>query len=132
MAVVCRPVCVAIGSVAPQSFALEVSVLYLVMVVIGGLGSVWGAVAGAVVVTVTPVLLQEYTDVLPFLAEPGTGGVTASHAARYLFGLGVIAVVLVRARAFLTRPDRRSYRANPSDPLGPHDADPARQLDRVQ
>ena len=89
---------VAIGSVAPQSFALDVSVLYLVMIVIGGLGSVGGAIAGAAVVTALPVLLQEYAADLPLLAEPGSGGVTASHAARYAFGIAVIAVVLVRAR----------------------------------
>ena len=123
---------VVIGSVAPQSFALEVSVLYLVMVVIGGLGSIGGAVAGAAVVTATPVLLQDYTGVLPFLAEPGSGGVTASHAARYLFGLAVIAVILARSRAFLPRPDRRSDRASPSDPAGPRGAEPVPELDRVQ
>jgi branched-chain amino acid transport system permease protein len=90
---------VAIGSVAPSSFALDVSVLYLVMVVIGGLGSVAGAVAGAFAVTALPVLLQEYAGYLPFLAEPGSGGVTASHAARFAFGVAVIAVVLTRSGA---------------------------------
>jgi branched-chain amino acid transport system permease protein len=67
--------------------------------VIGGLGSVAGAVAGAAAVTALPVLLQEYAGYLPFLAEPGSGGVTASHAARFVFGAAVIAVVLTRSGA---------------------------------
>ncbi|MEU7870392.1 branched-chain amino acid ABC transporter permease [Dactylosporangium sp. NPDC049140] len=106
---------VAIGSIAPQSFALDVSVLYLVMVVIGGLGSIGGAVFGAAVVTALPVLLQEYASDLPFLAQPGSGGITAGHAARYTFGIAVIAVVLVRA----TGTKRLHFRQTP--PRSPHE-----------
>ncbi len=40
-----------IGSVAPESFALDLSVLYLAMIVLGGLGSVGGAALGAVFVS---------------------------------------------------------------------------------
>jgi branched-chain amino acid transport system permease protein len=125
---------VAIGSVAPQSFALDVSVLYLVMIVIGGLGSVGGAVAGAAVVTALPVLLQEYTADLPLLAQPGSGGVTASHAARYVFGIAVIAVVLVRARGRLLRhPTLGSTDEQNQPPAGRgRHGDPRRHPDRVQ
>ena len=87
-------VALSIGSIAPESFALEVSVLYLAMIVLGGLGSVWGAVLGAVFVTALPVVLQHYADVLPLLAQPGQGGVTAAQGARILFGITIVAVVL--------------------------------------
>ena len=76
-----------IGSVAPESFALDLSVLYLAMIVLGGLGSVGGAVIGAVFVSSLPIVFQEYAGALPFISEPGQGGVSAGQAARMLFGL---------------------------------------------
>jgi branched-chain amino acid transport system permease protein len=128
---------VAIGSVAPQSFALDVSVLYLVMAVIGGLGSVGGAIAGAAVVTALPVVLQEYAVDLPFLAEPGSGGITAGHAARYAFGIAVIAVVLIRAtgrrglRIRLTPPRSTDEQNQPPAGRGPR-REPRYRPERVQ
>ena len=54
-----------IGSVAPESFGLELSVLYLAMIVLGGLGSVGGAALGAVFVSALPLVFQRYADALP-------------------------------------------------------------------
>ncbi len=83
-----------IGSVAPESFALDLSVLFLAMIVLGGLGSVTGAVLGAVFVTALPLVFQEYAGSLPFVSEAGQGGVNAGQAARLLYGLAIILVVL--------------------------------------
>jgi len=83
-----------IGSVAPESFALDLSVLYLAMIVLGGLGSVGGAALGALFVSALPLVFQEYAGSLPFVSEPGQGGVSAGQAARLLFGLAIILVVM--------------------------------------
>ncbi len=83
-----------IGSVAPESFALDLSVLYLAMIVLGGLGSVGGAVLGALFVSALPLVFQEYAGALPFVSEPGQGGVSAGQAARLLFGLAIVLVVM--------------------------------------
>jgi branched-chain amino acid transport system permease protein len=45
------------GAVSAESYTLHVAVLYLVMVIAGGLGSTAGAVIGAIFVTVTPPVL---------------------------------------------------------------------------
>ena len=87
-------VALSIGSIAPESFALEVSVLYLAMIVLGGLGSVWGSVLGATFVAALPVVFQRYADILPLLAQPGQPGITAAQGARILFGVAIILVVL--------------------------------------
>ncbi|MBQ0985236.1 branched-chain amino acid ABC transporter permease [Streptomyces sp. F63] len=47
-----------LGYVAPGSFPVLLSITYVVMVVVGGLGTVWGAVAGAVVITLLVQLLN--------------------------------------------------------------------------
>ena len=83
-----------IGSIAPESFGLDLSVLYLAMIVLGGLGSVGGAVVGAVFVSALPLVFQQYAGSLPFVSEPGQGGINAGQAARLLYGLAIVLVVL--------------------------------------
>lgn len=82
------------GRIVPDSFGLALSIDFLVMIVIGGLGSVGGAAAGAVFVTTLPLLLNRYSDVLPFLAEPGSGGLSGAELSRFLYGLAIVAVLL--------------------------------------
>ncbi|MET8155744.1 branched-chain amino acid ABC transporter permease [Sphaerisporangium sp. NPDC005289] len=78
----------------PDYFGVLLSLDYLAMIVIGGLGSVGGAVLGAVFVSVLPQLLTRYSDDLPLIAEPGSGGLSPAEAARILYGAAVVAVVL--------------------------------------
>jgi branched-chain amino acid transport system permease protein len=39
-------------------------------------------------------VLNHYSDVLPFLAQPGEAGVGAAEAARLLYGAAIVAVLL--------------------------------------
>jgi branched-chain amino acid transport system permease protein len=64
------------------------------MIVIGGLGSVAGAVVGGVFVSLLPQVLNRYSDALPLVSAPGTGGIAPGEASRYLYGAAVVAVVL--------------------------------------
>jgi branched-chain amino acid transport system permease protein len=83
-----------IGSVAPESFGLEVSIQYLAMIVLGGLGSVGGAAAGAVFVSALPLVFQRYADALPLVSSPGEGGLNAGEMARFLYGAAIVLVIL--------------------------------------
>ncbi|MFD7257012.1 branched-chain amino acid ABC transporter permease [Streptomyces sp. NPDC059874] len=78
----------------PDYFGMVLSLEYLAMIVIGGLGTVAGAVIGAVFVSLLPQLLTRYSDALPLVSAPGTGGVSPGEASRYLYGAAVVAVVL--------------------------------------
>jgi branched-chain amino acid transport system permease protein len=81
--------------IVPESFGLNLSVEFLAMIVIGGLGSVRGAVLGAAFVSMLPKLLDHYSDSLPFLATAGAGGgVEPGQAARFAFGAAIVAVLL--------------------------------------
>lgn len=79
----------------PGSFGLILSVTYLAMIVIGGLGSIPGAVVGAAFVAATPLLLNLYSDYVPFLAQPGSGGVDSGTLAKYLYGGAIVVVLLL-------------------------------------
>ncbi|PJN13489.1 branched-chain amino acid ABC transporter permease [Streptomyces sp. CB01635] len=78
----------------PEYFGMTLSLDYLAMIVIGGLGSVSGAVIGAAFVSLLPQILTRYSDLLPLVSAPGTGGIAPGEAARYLYGAAVVAVVL--------------------------------------
>jgi branched-chain amino acid transport system permease protein len=84
----------AFGRIVPESFGLMLSIDFLVMIVIGGAGSVGGAAAGAVFVTALPLVLNHYSGSLPLLAEPGSGGVGAAEFSRLLYGAAIVAVLL--------------------------------------
>jgi branched-chain amino acid transport system permease protein len=80
--------------VVPDSFSLMMSIGFVASIVIGGLGLVRGAVIGALIVFGLPQLLTAYSDQLPFLAEPGSGGVDAGSFARYVYGAALILVLV--------------------------------------
>jgi branched-chain amino acid transport system permease protein len=58
----------ALGFIEPQIFNLLLSILFLAMVVVGGLGSVLGAVAGAILLSMLNLKLQTVQD-LPVLGS---------------------------------------------------------------
>ncbi|MEU7576897.1 branched-chain amino acid ABC transporter permease [Streptomyces sp. NPDC041068] len=99
----------------PDYFGMTLSLEYLAMIVIGGLGSVAGAVAGAALVSLLPQLLTRYSDALPFVSAPGTGGVSPGEASRYLYGAAVVAVVLFLPGG-LVRIAARRNRPRPGTP----------------
>jgi branched-chain amino acid transport system permease protein len=88
----------AYGRVVPDSFGFVLSIEFLVMVVLGRLGSIRGAIAGAFFVASLPQVLNHYSDSLPFVAESGSGGVGPTQLSRLLFGVAIVAVLLYAAR----------------------------------
>jgi branched-chain amino acid transport system permease protein len=106
-----------IGSIAPESFDLLLSVNFLAMIVLGGLGSVGGAALGALFVAAVPLIFQRYADSIPFVSEVGQGGVAAGEGARFLFGLAIILVILFEPGG-LVGLARRFKRKPTSEPGG--------------
>lgn len=82
--------------IVPQYFTLHLSLVYLAMVIIGGLGSVGGAIAGGVFVTSLPLVLDRFGGSLGFLAETGSGGLDASTLARFVFGAAILLVIITQ------------------------------------
>src|SRR3954465_7572467 len=64
----------AFSRIVPDSFGFLYSIDFLVMIVLGGLGSIGGAVAGALLVTALPQLLDHYSGSLPLVGAPGGEG----------------------------------------------------------
>ena len=69
-----------IGYLAPDIFTVLLSIQFLLMVVVGGLGSLHGALYGAVFVALLPVLISEARDSVPgFFGQAAS--VFGAHAA---------------------------------------------------
>lgn len=115
--------------VVPDYFSLVLSVDYLAMIVIGGLGSVAGATAGAVFVTALPLLMTRYADRLPLVAAPGSGegSVGPTEAARCLYGAAIVVVLLYAPDGLHGLARRVRDRVGHSRPRAPatDSADPA-------
>jgi branched-chain amino acid transport system permease protein len=111
--------------IVPETFGVLLAIEYLAMIVIGGVGSPAGTLAGALFVSSLPVVLERYSDALPFVTEtPTGGGVTAGVAARFCYGAAIVALLLVepgglaalgrRARRWLARRSTEPAVAVPS------------------
>ena len=72
-----------------EQFTIELSIQYLAMIVIGGLGSIPGSIFGAAFVTLLPIVLRNVVDAFrDFL--PGNTAIFFSSAQFFLFGLVIV------------------------------------------
>ncbi len=97
-----------LGYVAPGSFPVLLSFEYVVMAVVGGLGTLWGAVAGAAVVT----LLQQVLTQLG--TRPGMPSYAPSVLSYAMYGGLLVLVLLFLPRGLL--PGIASWRGRRSAP----------------
>ncbi len=77
---------VQIGSLTPKSFDVNVSILVLAIVILGGLGSLRGVVTGALVLVGLPGFLREFEEFRPLA-----------------LGVVIIAIMLLRPQGILPR-----------------------------
>jgi len=90
-----------IGVVAPGRFSLELSIDYLAMGIVGGLGTVLGPVYGAVVITVLPEILRSLSQALSGVFPNIT---TALNALRdVVFGIVIIAFLIFEPEGLADR-----------------------------
>ncbi|WP_419992634.1 branched-chain amino acid ABC transporter permease [Streptomyces boninensis] len=83
------------GYVAPGSFPVLLSFEFVVMAVIGGLGTIWGALVGAAAITL---LLQELNELGTAEGMPASAPAVLSYA---VYGVLLILVVLFLPRGLV-------------------------------
>lgn len=112
----------AFSYIVPQYFGLALSISFLAMVVIGGLGSIGGAIGGAVIVTALPLVLDRLSQGSALLAAPGSGGYDPATVSAIVFGVLVVVIIIIEpgglarlcARAASTFARRRANHHKPS------------------
>ena len=102
------------GFISPESFVLVESIMVLSMVVLGGMGNVWGVVLGAVLLSFVPELLR-------YTVEPlqkslfGKSIIEPEVIRMLLFGLALVLMMLYRPAGLLPSAVRKRELAKPED-----------------
>jgi branched-chain amino acid transport system permease protein len=88
------------GFISPESFILVESIMVLSMIVLGGMGNIWGVILGAVLLSFVP-------EVLRYTVEPvqrwafGRSIIDPEVIRMLLFGLAMVAMMIFRPAGLL-------------------------------
>ena len=102
------------GFISPESFILTESVMVLSMVVLGGMGNIWGVILGAALLTYVP-------EVLRYTVAPvqqwlfGRSLIDAEVIRMLLFGFAMVVMMLVRPAGLLPSAVRKRELTVPHD-----------------
>lgn len=88
-------------NVNPNQFDLFLSVLFIVMVLIGGAGTISGAIAGAFLIAVLPRITEELAAVLPYISTRAQDVPNVSHMQFVLYGLLIIGFLVFEPRGLV-------------------------------
>ena len=83
------------GFISPESFVLVESIMVVSMVVLGGMGNVWGVILGALLLSFTPEVLRWTVDPLQ-RAVFGRSLIDPEVIRMLLFGLALVLIMLFR------------------------------------
>jgi branched-chain amino acid transport system permease protein len=83
------------GFISPESFVLVESIMVLSMVVLGGMGNIWGVIVGALLLSFVPELLRYTIDPLQ-KSVFGRSIIEPEVVRMLLFGLALVLMMLYR------------------------------------
>jgi len=102
------------GFISPESFILTESVMVLSMVVLGGMGNIWGVILGAILLSFVP-------EILRYTVEPaqrmvfGRSIIEPEVIRMLLFGLAMVVMMLFRPAGILPSAVRQRELAVPKN-----------------
>ena len=77
--------------VTPSQFDLLLSIQYVAMVIVGGVGTVYGSIFGALFIVLVPRVVEQFGPLIPFVARSAAGpGLTVFTLNQLIFGLLII------------------------------------------
>lgn len=89
---------VATGFFVPNSFNLEMSILFIAMILVGGAGTISGAILGAFFITLLPTFTRLLPDVIPFLSRYPQETPNVFQLETVLYGVLVIVFLIFEPR----------------------------------
>lgn len=88
--------------VDPSQFGLLLSIQFVAIIIVGGIGTVWGALLGSIFVTGLPAVLNQYSDSLPLLQHSaGSGGIAVSDATNLSYGVLIVLFLVIEPRGLI-------------------------------
>jgi branched-chain amino acid transport system permease protein len=90
--------------VSPVEFGggggLILSITYIAVIIVGGMGTIFGSILGALFVAATPRVIEKFSSSIPFLSSgPGSGGIiSVASFNNLIFGVFIIAFLMLEPR----------------------------------
>ena len=86
--------------VSPEEWTLFLSIQYLAIIVVGGLGTIVGSILGAIAVGGLPALVEQYSDSIPGVATSAgdTGFITVFSLNQAIFGFLIVIFMVFEPR----------------------------------
>ncbi len=102
-------------SITPEPFNLWLSIEYIAMIIIGGLGSIPGAIFGSIFIVTLNEILSNATQILMNLGTSMSAGITMAPLREFIYGLAIILFIIFEPKglAELWRIVRSSFRLWP-------------------
>jgi branched-chain amino acid transport system permease protein len=90
---------VTFGQPTPENFNLTLSVIFLAMILIGGVATVSGAIIGAIVIQMLPRFVQWLSGYVPGISRSNQGGiVSVDQLEGMLFGVLIVVFLIIEPR----------------------------------
>ncbi len=102
-------------AITPEPFNLWLSIEYIAMIIIGGLGSIPGSVFGAIFIVLLNETLTHITDILMNLGTSVGAAITIAPLKEFVFGLAIVIFIIFEPKgiAEVWRIVRSSFRLWP-------------------
>ncbi len=85
--------------IEPGTWSLPLSIQFVAMVIVGGIGTTMGGILGALFIGALPELVKHYSDRIPFVARTATEeGLSLPQLNQILFGLSIVLFLIVEPR----------------------------------
>lgn len=85
--------------IAPDSFNLLLSIQFVFMIIVGGIGTLFGSVIGALFAGAIPQIVSKYGGNIPFIEQqPGGSGITVFQVNQIVFGVLIILFLVIEPR----------------------------------
>ncbi|MBW2105344.1 MAG: branched-chain amino acid ABC transporter permease, partial [Deltaproteobacteria bacterium] len=102
-------------SITPEPFNLWLSIEYIAMIIIGGLGSIPGSVFGTIFIITLSEILSNLTEFLMNISPSIGGAITIAPLREFIYGLAIILFIIFEPKglAEVWRIVRSSFRLWP-------------------
>jgi branched-chain amino acid transport system permease protein len=88
--------------VLPGDWTVYLSIQYLAIIIVGGIGTIFGAIIGALFIGAVPQLINHYSSSIPFVAASGGNGggfhLSVFQLNQVIFGLLIILFLILEPR----------------------------------
>lgn len=87
--------------VDPSQWDLLLSIQFVAIIIVGGIGTVWGAVLGSIFIIGLPAAMTHYSDSIPFLQHSSGGGIAVGDATNLMYGVLIVVFLVAEPRGVI-------------------------------